>query len=250
MVIVFVPALEGLRPQWREAATNLGASTWHYWREVGIPVLTPPFLASTLLLFANAFAAYATAAVLVSQGQPILPLMIRAALTSEVLLGQQNLAFALALEMVVVVAVVMAGLQLVPQARGAVAAVRPSLAFRVFRVVALPLFAAFFALPLRRDARLQHQDPGAPVSGPGRDWARPGPGRGAARVDHHVPDPGGADRGRDDRAARPDDDLGAAAGARGLAADRVPLPAPAGHPRAGHRRRHQERDGVGHLLRR
>ncbi len=107
MVIVFVPAVEGLRPQWREAATNLGASTWRYWREVGVPVLTPPFLASALLLFANAFAAYATAAVLVSQGQPILPLMIRAALTSEVVLGQQNLAFALALEMVVVVTVVM-----------------------------------------------------------------------------------------------------------------------------------------------
>jgi putative spermidine/putrescine transport system permease protein len=107
MVIVFLPALNGLRPQWREAATNLGASTWRFWKEVGIPVLTPPFLASTLLLFANAFAAYATAAILVSQGQIILPLMIRAALTSEVVLGQQNLAFALALEMVVVVAVVM-----------------------------------------------------------------------------------------------------------------------------------------------
>jgi len=107
MVIVFVPALEGLRPQWREAATSLGASTWRFWREVGIPVLTPPFLASTLLLFANAFAAYATAAVLVSQGQVILPLMIRAALTSEVVLGQQNLAYALALEMVVIVSLVM-----------------------------------------------------------------------------------------------------------------------------------------------
>ena len=107
MVIVFLPALAGLRPQWREAATNLGASTWRFWREVGIPVLTPPFLASTLLLFANAFAAYATAAILVSQGQIILPLMIRAALTSEVVLGQQNLAFALALQMVIVVAVVM-----------------------------------------------------------------------------------------------------------------------------------------------
>jgi putative spermidine/putrescine transport system permease protein len=45
--------------------------------------------------------------VLVSQGQPILPLFIRSALTSEVMLGRQNLAFALAFEMVVVVAVVM-----------------------------------------------------------------------------------------------------------------------------------------------
>ena len=60
-----------------------------------------------LLLFANAFAAYATAAVLVSQGAPILPLAIRAALTSEVVLGQQNKAYALAFEMVVVVALVM-----------------------------------------------------------------------------------------------------------------------------------------------
>lgn len=107
MVIVFVPALEGLRDQWREAAVNLGASTWQYWREVAFPLLGPAFLGSVLLLFANAFAAYATAAALVSQGSPILPLLIRAALTSEVVLGQSGFAYALALEMIVVVAVVM-----------------------------------------------------------------------------------------------------------------------------------------------
>ena len=60
-----------------------------------------------LLLFANAFAAYATAAALVSQGSPVLPLLIRAALTSEVVLGQAGFAYALALEMIVVVAIVM-----------------------------------------------------------------------------------------------------------------------------------------------
>ncbi len=107
MVIVFLPALEGLRPQWREAALNLGATPRQYWLQVGIPILTPAFLGSTLLLFANAFAAYATAAALVSQGNPIIPLLIRAGLTSEVLLGRQNLAFALAFEMIVVVAIVM-----------------------------------------------------------------------------------------------------------------------------------------------
>ena len=107
MVIVFVPALEGLREQWREAARNLGASTWQYWREVAFPLLAPAFLGSALLLFANAFAAYATAAALVSQGSPIGPLLIRSALTSEVVLGQSGFAYALALEMVVVVAVVM-----------------------------------------------------------------------------------------------------------------------------------------------
>lgn len=107
MVIVFLPALEGLREQWREAAVSLGASTWQYWREVAVPLLTPAFLGAVLLLFANAFAAYATAAALVSQGSPIVPLLIRAALTSEVVLGQSGFAYALALEMIVVVALVM-----------------------------------------------------------------------------------------------------------------------------------------------
>lgn len=107
MVIVFLPALDGLRPQWREAAESLGGSTWQYWRLVGGPLLAPAFLGSTLLLFANAFSAYATAAALVSQGAPIVPLQIRAALTSEVLLGRENVGKAMALGMVVVVAVVM-----------------------------------------------------------------------------------------------------------------------------------------------
>lgn len=107
MVIVFLPALDGIRPQWREAAVNLGASGWQYWTQVAFPLLRSAFLGATLLLFANAFAAYATAAALVSQGNPIVPLLIRSGLSSEVLLGHQNLAFALAFEMIVVVAIVM-----------------------------------------------------------------------------------------------------------------------------------------------
>ena len=112
MVIVFLPALEGLRDQWREAAVSLGASTLQYWREVAFPLLTPAFLGSALLLFANAFAAYATAAALVSQGSPIIPLLIRSALTSEVVLGQEGFAYALACEMMMVVALVMLGYNL------------------------------------------------------------------------------------------------------------------------------------------
>lgn len=107
MVIVFLPALDGLRPQWREAVDSLGGSAWTYWRHVGGPILLPAFLGALLLLFANAFSAYATAAALVSQGSPIVPLQIRGALTGEVLLGQENLGKALGLGMVVVVAVAM-----------------------------------------------------------------------------------------------------------------------------------------------
>ncbi|HET9657191.1 MAG TPA: ABC transporter permease subunit [Kineosporiaceae bacterium] len=107
MVLVFLPALDGIRPQWREATSTLGGTTWDYWRHVAVPLLTPPFLGAMLLLFANAFSAYATAAALVSQGSIIVPLQIRTALTSEVVLGQENFGKALALGMIVVVAVVM-----------------------------------------------------------------------------------------------------------------------------------------------
>ncbi|HET9760307.1 MAG TPA: ABC transporter permease subunit [Nocardioidaceae bacterium] len=107
MVIVFLPALDGIKPQWREASVNLGANGWQYWTQVAFPLLRPAFLGATLLLFANAFAAYATAAALVSQGNPIVPLLIRSGLSSEVLLGHQHLAYALAFEMIVVVAAVM-----------------------------------------------------------------------------------------------------------------------------------------------
>jgi putative spermidine/putrescine transport system permease protein len=107
MVLVFLPALDGIRPQWREATETLGGTGWDYWRHVAAPLLWPAFLGSTLLLFANAFSAYATVAALVSQGGIILPLQIYNAFTSETVLGQENLAKALAGGMVVVVAIVM-----------------------------------------------------------------------------------------------------------------------------------------------
>jgi putative spermidine/putrescine transport system permease protein len=107
MIITFMPALSALKPQWAEAHLTLGGTRTNFWQHVGFPVLAPSFLASLLLLFANAFSSYATAAALASQGSQIVPLQIRGALTSETVLGRENLAGALALGMIVVVAVVM-----------------------------------------------------------------------------------------------------------------------------------------------
>jgi len=107
MVLIFLPALDGLQPQWREASDNLGGGTWAYWRYVAGPILLPAFVGSWLLLFVNSFAAYATAAALISQGNPIVPLKIRTYLTSEVGGANAGMANALALAMVVVVIVVM-----------------------------------------------------------------------------------------------------------------------------------------------
>lgn len=107
MVITFMPALSALKPQWTEANLTLGGTRASFWLRIGIPVLAPSFLASFLLLFANAFSSYATAAALASQGSQIVPLQIRAALTSETVLGRENLAGALALGMILVVGIVM-----------------------------------------------------------------------------------------------------------------------------------------------
>lgn len=107
MLIVFLPAVEGLRPQWREATETLGGSTMLYWRKVAGPILMPSFIGALLLLFTNAFSAYATAAALVSQGAPLLPLQIGSTFTSEVVLGREGIGKAMALAMVVVVAIVM-----------------------------------------------------------------------------------------------------------------------------------------------
>ena len=80
-----------------------------FWRRVAGPLLAPSFFGSLLLLFANAFSAFATAAALVGLGAPLITLQISQALTSETGAGAPNLAKAESLVMVVIVAVVMAG---------------------------------------------------------------------------------------------------------------------------------------------
>jgi putative spermidine/putrescine transport system permease protein len=103
MVLVMAPAIEGLKPQWAEAAENLGANRWHYWRYVAGPVLLPNFLGSLLLLFCSAFSAYATAYALVGQSFPLVTTQISAVLSGNVLSGQENLGAALAVDMIVIV---------------------------------------------------------------------------------------------------------------------------------------------------
>jgi putative spermidine/putrescine transport system permease protein len=109
MVLVFLPAIDGVKVQWREASENLGASAWQYWRYVGGPLLMPAFLGGALLLFANALSAFATIQAWESQIAYIVPQQIATALSSEVGLSNVNVADLLALGMVVMVAIVMAG---------------------------------------------------------------------------------------------------------------------------------------------
>jgi putative spermidine/putrescine transport system permease protein len=96
MILLIVPALLGLKPEWREAATNLGATRLQYWLLVGLPVLAPSLLGSFLLLFANAFGAYATAWTLTGPDVNLVTVQIAALVRGEVQLDPA-LADALAL---------------------------------------------------------------------------------------------------------------------------------------------------------
>jgi putative spermidine/putrescine transport system permease protein len=108
MVLTITPALDGLRSQWREAAQNNGATAVQYWRHVALPVLLPTLLGGFVLLFGSAFAAYATAAAMVGSSVPLVTLQIADALSGNVLVGQENVALALSLDMVLVAGLVMA----------------------------------------------------------------------------------------------------------------------------------------------
>jgi putative spermidine/putrescine transport system permease protein len=106
MILVIAPAIDGLRKEWREAASNLGAKQWQFWRYVGLPVLMPSILGAMILLFGNAFAAYATAYSLSSGSVNLVPILIGAYYSGNVL-DNPHLAQAMAFGMFVVLAVMM-----------------------------------------------------------------------------------------------------------------------------------------------
>ncbi len=101
MFLVMLPSIDGLKPAWREAVANLGGTPLTYWWRVGIPVLTPAALGGMLLLFANTFAAYATAFALSTGSAELVSVQIRFYLQGDNITGQTNIGYALAAWMIV-----------------------------------------------------------------------------------------------------------------------------------------------------
>jgi putative spermidine/putrescine transport system permease protein len=104
MVLIIAPAIDGLRPEWREAAENMGASSAQYWRRVALPILFPTILGTMILLFGNAFGAQATAYQLTAGTLPLVPVMIGAQISGDVL-HNPGLGYAMAMGMVIIMAV-------------------------------------------------------------------------------------------------------------------------------------------------
>ncbi len=106
MVLIMAPAFAGMRREWREAAESLGASTWHYWRYIGLPILFPSLLGTMVLLFGNAFGAHATAFQLTGGGSQgnVVTILIGAQISSDAL-ANPGLGNALALGMIIIMGI-------------------------------------------------------------------------------------------------------------------------------------------------
>lgn len=108
MVLVMLPPLQAMKPSWREAAEILGATRWQYVRAVAIPVLMTPFISSLLLLYANAFGAYATAYGLTTGFVSLVPIQISNLINGDVN-HDPGLADALAIGLAVIMAICIGG---------------------------------------------------------------------------------------------------------------------------------------------
>ncbi len=106
MLLVTLPAIDGLSATWREANANLGGTSWTYWRRVGLPVLAPSLLGGFLLLFANSFSAYATARALTDTSR-IVPLRLAFFLGGDVNTGEDAIGYGLAAWMILIMAACM-----------------------------------------------------------------------------------------------------------------------------------------------
>ncbi len=100
MVLIITPALDGLKKEWREAASILGATGPQYWRMVALPVLWPSLLGTAALLFANSFGAVATAMALTGSNLTLVPIKLFAQIRGDVL-NDPHLGYALAFGMIV-----------------------------------------------------------------------------------------------------------------------------------------------------
>jgi len=111
MVLIMAPALDGLKKEWREAAQNLGATYTQYWLRVAMPILLPSILGAMILLFGNAFGAYATAYALTGGTLPIVTIQIGAQIRGDVL-HNPGLGYAMAIGMVFIMTISLIGYSL------------------------------------------------------------------------------------------------------------------------------------------
>ncbi|MEG0844406.1 MAG: ABC transporter permease subunit [Romboutsia sp.] len=95
-VMLLFPTLQGIKEEWKNAASLLGATDFEFWKKVGIPVILPGVAGVFSILFANAMGAYASAYALIGSNYNILTVQIGGLISGDIF-SRTELASALAL---------------------------------------------------------------------------------------------------------------------------------------------------------
>jgi putative spermidine/putrescine transport system permease protein len=104
-ILLLFPAYSGIHKHWRESSALLGASTFQFWRHVGIPVLMPSVVGTFSILIANAMGTYATAYALVGSNYNLMTIRIGSLVAGDVAVQPQlGSALAVILGLLMVVA--------------------------------------------------------------------------------------------------------------------------------------------------
>src|SRR6266545_5622849 len=108
-VLLVLPAMAAVKPQWWEAVQVASGNRWTYWRYVGIPVLAPFVLSGWVLTFAWAMGQYAVVAALLGSqsGVHTIPLQIGDLIGKGSVFGSQSqvaAAYAVLLMLIAIVA--------------------------------------------------------------------------------------------------------------------------------------------------
>ena len=83
-IMLLYPIYRGIRDDWKEAASILGASNVQFWLRIGIPAILPSILSTFTVLFANAMGAYASAEALTGTGVNLLSIRIANTVTGDI----------------------------------------------------------------------------------------------------------------------------------------------------------------------
>lgn len=95
-ILLMYPAYDAIKKEWKEACTMLGGSKLSFWKSIGLPILSPTILGTTVILFANSMGAYATVIALTNGNYNLIPVRIGALISGDVV-AKPELASALAI---------------------------------------------------------------------------------------------------------------------------------------------------------
>ena len=76
VVRALLPALRGLKPDWREAAGILGASPWRVWREVELPIVGRAMVVGAVFAFTVSMGEFGATLLIARPEYPTMPIAI------------------------------------------------------------------------------------------------------------------------------------------------------------------------------